>query len=69
MVLKFSLDYLKVKIETHPYYPSILCVKDVLEEFNFKVSVIRINENNLNQIGSAFLAHDKQESNENFVFF
>ena len=66
---RVSLNYLKVKIETHPYYPSILCVKDVLEDLNFKVSVIRINENNLNQIGSAFLAHSKQESNENFIFF
>lgn len=67
--LKASKEYLKKQLETHPYYPSILAIKDTLEELNLEVEVSQILPHNLKELKYSFIAHCKNKNNEDFHFY
>jgi uncharacterized membrane protein len=66
--LTVSKGYLKTKIETHPYYPSLLSIKDTLEELHAEVQVFKMLPEKFSTIGLPFLAHVKDKHEEKVIF-
>jgi uncharacterized membrane protein len=66
--VSLSKNFLKTKLETHPYYPSVLAIKDTLEELGISVNVFKIDIHNFKQIDSCFLAHTKSKTAEDIIF-
>jgi uncharacterized membrane protein len=65
---KVSKEYLKTKLETHPYYPSILAAKDTLEELGLKTKVFRMAEKDFAIIEHPFIAHILNKKTEELLF-
>lgn len=66
--LTVSKNYLKTKIETHPYYPSLLSIKDTLEELHAEVQVFKMLPEKFSTIGLPYLAHVKNKHEEKVIF-
>ena len=52
-----SKNYLKLRLESHPYYPSLLSINDTLSELGISSGAFRLTREELNAIGQPFLAH------------
>ena len=63
-----SQNFLKEKLETHPYFPSILAIKDTLTELSIKVDIFQTTEDNLLEFSPPFLAHIKNNNLEKLIF-
>jgi uncharacterized membrane protein len=66
--LRVSKEYLRTKLETHPYYPSILAIKDTLEELGLEVKVFRLPKENFSIIENSFIAHTKSKDSDELLF-
>lgn len=54
---RISENYLRLRIESHPDYPSVLAVKDTLDELNIPCHAYETDKTHLQQAGKPFLAH------------
>lgn len=66
--LKISQGYLRSKLETHPYYPTLLSVKDTLEDLNVNVDIFQTELKYFSEITIPFLAHQKGRFSEKLIF-
>lgn len=55
--IKVSNRYLKSQLQTHPDYPSMLCVTDTLEGLGIDYAAVQIEKEQLPEIPVPFLAH------------
>lgn len=55
--IKVSENYLRLRLESHPDYPSVLAVKDTLEELNIPSNAYETDKAHLQQEGKPFLVH------------
>lgn len=55
--IKVSGKYLKQQLQTHPEYPSMLCITDTLESLGIEHAAVQIEKEHLPEIPVPFLAH------------
>ena len=54
---KISQSYLDSRILSHPEYPSLLCLTDILSDLNIEHTVVKIEKELITQISGTFLVH------------
>lgn len=59
-----SAEYIKEKLLTHPYYPSLLSVTDTLEELGIENAALMLDKEELNEIPLPFLAYTTSKGGE-----
>ncbi|CAM1366210.1 vitamin K epoxide reductase family protein [Tenacibaculum xiamenense] len=68
---EISIDFkeLEFQIQSHPSYPSLYSITGVLDHFNIKNLALEVpsNQDVLNQLPNAFIAHVKKEDHKLFV--
>ena len=65
---RISNTYLKLRLESHPFYPSLLSVEDTLSEFGINTKTIRTDKENLKKISDPILAHFNNDDGEILYF-
>lgn len=55
--IRVSGKYLKQQLQTHPDYPSMLCITDTLESLGIEHAAVQIEKEQLPEIPVPFLAH------------
>jgi len=55
--IRVSGKYLKQQLQTHPDYPSMLCITDTLESLGIEHAAVQIDKEQLPEIPVPFLAH------------
>jgi thiol-disulfide isomerase/thioredoxin len=55
--IKVSHNYLKQQLQTHPDYPSMLCITDTLEGLGIEYAAVQIEKEQLPEIPVPFLVH------------
>lgn len=48
--IRFSTGYLKEEVLSHPHFPSLLCISDVLEKYKISQASIKIGKNRLDEV-------------------
>lgn len=49
--------FLRKELQSHPYYPSLLAVSDILKFYNVQNEALKITENNFDSYSPPFIAH------------
>lgn len=55
--IRVSKNYLRLRLESHPDYPSLLAVKDTLEELHIPCDAYQTDKTHLQKAGKPFLIH------------
>jgi uncharacterized membrane protein len=66
---KISKSYLKSTLETHPFFPSAIAIKDALANVGLEIAVVQINIEDISKLQASVLVHSEIPKGGSFKFY